>query len=72
MKVQIIFKSGAKLTVDMDKFSATRGAMGDLTQLSITAPDDYKYALAYVDVTEIVAIAEIREDSDKVVKEEST
>lgn len=61
MRMQITFKSGAQIVVDVDKFTTKESTVtGDLTGLHWTTPDDAKARLSFIaDPTRIEAIVRL-------------
>lgn len=61
MKLEITFKSGAKVVVDSDYIGTVRNEMtGDLTRMKWNTPEDWTRKLHTISVDEIVCVVAIR------------
>jgi hypothetical protein len=58
--MQITFKSGAQIEVDVEDFTVRRRAVsGELAELKWTTPHDFTAKLAYANLDEIAAIVRL-------------
>lgn len=65
MRMQITFKSGAQITVDVDEFSTGRSpATNELTRFGWTTPDAWTARLHTITLSEVAAIVAIRPDAE--------
>jgi hypothetical protein len=60
MKMQIIFKGGAQVTVDVIEFVIKRNAMGELSSVQWTNPANPEAKLNYLDASEVAAVVTLR------------
>ena len=62
MQMQITFKSGTQVTVDVEDFSIGRSNMsGELRELKWTTPDQFVAKLAYLNLDEVSAIVRVED-----------
>lgn len=62
MKLEITFKSGAQVVVDVTEFSTKRSQIsGQFTELTWTAPEDWARKLTGLDLTEIACLVAVEE-----------
>lgn len=62
MKMQVTFRSGAQIEVDVVKFSTGRNPLtDDLEKLTWTTPNEWTAKLQTVDLSEVVAVVALRE-----------
>ena len=62
MKMLIVFKSGAKVEVDVESFeTAKNAASGELSRLAWVTPDGATSKLHTINLGEIAAIVALRE-----------
>lgn len=63
MKLQIIFKSGAQTTVDVEKFSTKKSPVSNtIAELNWTTPSDWERKLHLVDLDQIACLVAVEED----------
>ncbi len=62
MKLEITFKSGAQVTVDVTEFSTKRNQVSNTyAELNWTTPNDWARKLHSVDMTEIACLVAVEE-----------
>lgn len=60
MKLEITFKSGAQVTVEVSEFSSKRSTIsGDLTELNWTTPNEWARKLHSINLTEIACLVAV-------------
>jgi hypothetical protein len=65
VKALIIFKSGATVEVDIERFSTKKNVMsGAITELKWETPDDWTSKLHTVQLDEIAAIVALRDPGE--------
>lgn len=63
MKLEITFKSGAQVAVDVTEFSTGKSVIDqELTKLSWTTPEDWTRKLHTVKLDEIVCLVAVDDD----------
>lgn len=63
MKIQLVFRGGAVVVVDVENFATTRSPITDgLGKLEWTTPDGWKSKLHTVDPSEVVAVIQLADD----------
>lgn len=61
MRIQITFKSGAKVEADVENFTVKRTAVTNVLRgLDWDLPNDWLQELHYVDLAEVAAIVAVR------------
>lgn len=60
MKLEITFKNGTQVTVDVSEFTTKRSTItGELTELNWTTPKTWKRKLHTLDVSEILCLVAV-------------
>lgn len=60
MKLEITFKSGAQVTVDVSEFTSKRSLVGgELTEIEWTTPQDWKRKLNSINLSEVACLVAV-------------